>query len=621
MAKTWLSRLARKRWTTLRRPDRFRPGLECLDDRIAPAVIASVPSPGQLRIVGDNGANSIVVSRTAAGVILVNGATVPAAGGVLTVTQTSLINVSGGGGNDTIVLSSANGALPGALVHGDAGNDTLIGSFGQDRLFGDVGNDILQGRENRDVLNGGLGNDTLIGGRGIDQSIGSGGADIMVWNGGDGSDTLNGGADLDTVRINGTSGRDEFSIGAAGSHAQVREAASPTLVISIGTTETLDINVLGDNDVVEINDLAGTGVATVNVDLGVAGADDGAVDFMVVNGTDTADVLQIDAVNFSSVRVSGLAAEVNVLHSENLDDLLQVNGLGEDDVLSAGDTATLVVLALDGGDGDDTINGSNGSDFLIGGDDEDSIDGNQGSDTVELGGGNDVFTWDPGDGSDDIEGGDGQDRMNFNGSAGAEVFSASANGSRLLFTRNIANIIMAVDGVEVVELNALAGADSITVNDLDATDVHTFSIFLGVNAVGDGATDSITINGTANADLIGLSGGAGNIFAQWQAVEIAIFNSEPANDSLTINGQAGADIISAQSLGNNSVRLALNGGADADVLLGSQGNDTINGDAGNDLILAGAGNDTIDGGANTDTIDGGTGTDTAVNGESVTNVP
>ena len=52
-----------------------------LDDRIAPAIVASIPSPGTLFVGGDSAANSIAISRTAAGIILVNGATVPNGGG------------------------------------------------------------------------------------------------------------------------------------------------------------------------------------------------------------------------------------------------------------------------------------------------------------------------------------------------------------------------------------------------------------------------------------------------------------------------------------------------------------------------------------------------------------
>ena len=52
---------------------------------------------------------------------------------------------------------------------------------------------------------------------------------------------------------------------------------------------------------------------------------------------------------------------------------------------------------------------------LLGGDGNDSIDGSSGSDMALLGAGDDTFVWDPGDGSDIVEGQDGTDTMLFNG--------------------------------------------------------------------------------------------------------------------------------------------------------------------------------------------------------------
>ena len=69
---------------------------------------------------------------------------------------------------------------------------------------------------------------------------------------------------------------------------------------------------------------------------------------------------------------------------------------------------------------------------LIGGDGNDSVDGNQGSDTALLGNGNDVFQWDPGDGSDVVEGQAGTDTLLFNGSKYRRgQLDISANGSRV----------------------------------------------------------------------------------------------------------------------------------------------------------------------------------------------
>jgi Ca2+-binding RTX toxin-like protein len=238
-----------------------------------------------------------------------------------------------------------------------------------------------------------------------------------------------------------------------------------------------------------------------------------------------------------------------------------------------------------------------------------------------MGAGNDTFTWDPGDGSDIVEGQGDLDTLHFNGSAGAEIFTASSNGGRLLLTRNIGNIVMDTDDVETLTLNALGGTDSVTVNDLAATDVATVALDLGVGGVGDSAADAITVNGTVGVDVMSLSGSAGSVTIVSTAVTVSIVDAQPANDTLTVNTSSGADLVGASGLVGTSVLLTVNGGANDDSLVGGQGNDVLNGDAGDDFLNGGDGNDTLNGGADTDTIDGGAGIDTASNGEHVFNVP
>ena len=70
--------------------------LEALEDRKYFAVTASfLPTSGSLTVFGDALDNNIVVSRDAAGKILVNGGAVTVLGGTPTVANTSLISVFG----------------------------------------------------------------------------------------------------------------------------------------------------------------------------------------------------------------------------------------------------------------------------------------------------------------------------------------------------------------------------------------------------------------------------------------------------------------------------------------------------------------------------------------------
>src|SRR5262249_60265477 len=113
------------------------------------------PAAGPPTLLGDPLANTITVSRNAAGTILVNGGAVAVKGGTPTVANVSLIQAFGQAGNDTITLDEANGALPRANLFGGAGNDILIGGSGADMLFGEAGNDNLQGKRGDDFLFGG----------------------------------------------------------------------------------------------------------------------------------------------------------------------------------------------------------------------------------------------------------------------------------------------------------------------------------------------------------------------------------------------------------------------------------------------------------------------------------
>jgi Ca2+-binding RTX toxin-like protein len=134
-------------------------------------------------------------------------------------------------------------------------------------------------------------------------------------------------------------------------------------------------------------------------------------------------------------------------------------GPGNDTVTLNTTNGSLPKATLLGGKGNDTLTGGSSSDQLTGGVGNDTITGGAGNDTVSLGDGDDTFIWNPGDASDVVEGGTGSDTMQFNGSAGSEIFTASTNGDRFKFTRNVGNIVMDTNDVEILNLNALGGAD------------------------------------------------------------------------------------------------------------------------------------------------------------------
>src|SRR5262249_47315300 len=162
-------------------------------------------------------------------------------------------------------------------------------------------------------------------------------------------------------------------------------------------------------------------------------------DTVVVNGTSGNDHILITG-DSTAVKVSGLAARVNITGAEAHTDHLRVNALAGADVVDAsGLTADAIPLTVEGGPRSDTISGGAGNDL---------IEGGRGNDVMFGGAGDDVFTWDPGDGSDVIEGQGGHDTMQFTGANVDEHIDISANGRRVRFFRDIGKVTMDLNGVE-----------------------------------------------------------------------------------------------------------------------------------------------------------------------------
>ncbi len=706
------------------------------------------PGAALLSEFGDNLDNTITTSRNAAGQILVNGGAVSVDGGQPTVANTAEIDVFGQGGNDTITLDEANGALPAAHLFGGTGNDVLTGGSGADQLFGQSGNDTLLGKGGNDLLFGGDGNDVLTGGDGDDQVFGGAGNDRMIWNPGDDSDLFEGGDGTDTAEVNGGNGAETFTITANGGRVRFDRVDPAPFFLDIGTTEKLVLNANGGDDVITagnglasliqltldggagndritggdgndiliggdgddliiggrgndtaqlgagndtfvwnpgdasdvvdgqdgtdtlvfnganvnenisisanhgrvslvrnvanitmdldgieqiqlnalggadnivVNDLTGTDVTEVAIDLaGMSGSGigDGQPDTVTVNGTSRSDLISLTNSDVARVFVSGLAEQVTIDGADPGNDTLVVNGLGGDDTINASPlNADWIKLTIDGGAGNDTIVGSQGVDLLLGGDGKDIVTGGRGNDTALLGNGNDTFIWNPGDGSDTVEGQDGTDTLVFNGANINENMDISANGQRARLSRDVGNVVMDLNQVEHIQLTAAGGADTIVVNDLTGTDLTQVAIDLSAPAgsgQGDGAPDTVIVNGTAGDDHVNVASSGASVVVNGLAAKVTLAGTEGALDSLTVNGLAGNDTINASTLKAGQVNLTINGGAGDDIITGSQGDDLVIGGQGSDTARLGAGNDTFvwNPGDGSDTVDGQAGADT-----------
>src|SRR5215216_6868453 len=193
-------------------------------------------SAGKLTVFGDELDNTITESRNAAGTILINGGAVAVTGGTPTVANTSMTTIFGQGGNDTITLNEANGALPAVQVFGGAGNDIVTGGSSGDQLFGQGGNDTLNGKGGVDLIFGGAGDDILTGGDADDQVFGEGGDDRLIWNPGDDTDLFEGGDGTDTVEVNGGNGTEAFTVAPNGTRVRFDRVNPAPFSIDIGTS-------------------------------------------------------------------------------------------------------------------------------------------------------------------------------------------------------------------------------------------------------------------------------------------------------------------------------------------------------------------------------------------------
>jgi Ca2+-binding RTX toxin-like protein len=495
MASSQLNPSSSKRNSRKHRRDRIAPVvIEPLDPRVMLAVTASFSAAaGELRVTGDDQDNVIVVSRNAAGAILVNNGAVAIQGDVPTIANTTHFHIVGAGGNDAISLDETNGPLPGAAIFGGAGNDTLTGGSGEDFIEGDAGNDVARM---------GAGNDTF------------------SWNPGDGSDIVDGQDGKDNLIFNGSDLAEQFHIsdsgiadsGAGAPFHRVRLTRDlGNVTMDLGTVEGIGLNPLGGADTITIDDQSATDLRGVGLDLeaGGTGTGDGQPDAVILNGTNGDDSGQVSSTAFGDPIISakaGLLPFVSIIGADPTQDTLTLNSLdGADTIDASGLAPNLIGLVLNGGAGNDFIVASPGDDLVNGG---------PGNNEVQLGAGNDTFTWNPGDGSSLIDAGDGIDSILVNGSDQAESFTGNSersiggNGGLGVLLKGISPtpFNLQIQNAEHLTLNANGGDDSFTGADDFAQDI------------------AFTMNGGDGNDTLRFVGTPGDDTAELSA-QGAIFNN------------------------------------------------------------------------------------------------
>jgi Ca2+-binding RTX toxin-like protein len=484
---------------------------------------------GVLTVTGDARANTIVISRNAAGTIRVNGGAVAVTGGIPTVANTQLMSLIGLPGGDVITLDETNGALPRANMFGGRGNDTLTGGSGADRLVGQAGNDTLLGKGGTDTLFGSTGNDTLTGGDADDLAFGGGGDDRMIWNPGDDTDLNEGGAEVDTTEVNGGNGAEVFTTTANGARVRFDRLDPAPFSIDIGTTEKLVLNANGGNDSYS---------ATGNLAALIAVTVDGGLGDDTILGTNGVDIL---------------------LGGDNND---FVDGQQGNDVafLGAGND----VFQWDPGDGSDTIEGQAGADTML-------FNGSAGDESFETSanGGRVRFTRNLGNivmDTNDVE------RIDLKALGGADLVTVNdvAGTDLTAIATDLAGVIGGATGDGLADNVVVRGSnddDSITVRGQGAAlEVGGLAARLTV-ANADPGADRLTVSALDGNDVVDAS------------------NVAAGSMLVTLEGGAADDAL----IGGNGDD-TLNGDAGDDILIGGPGIDTLNGGPGDDVLLEGENN-------------------------------
>ncbi|HWM13426.1 MAG TPA: calcium-binding protein [Gaiellaceae bacterium] len=399
------------------------------------------------------------------------------------------------GGNDIVNARGSGGAglhfLGPVVIEGGDGDDILRGSSEPDEVIGGAGNDRLEGDASADLIEGGPGNDNISAGDGPDTATGgpgsdtfsmSDGNDLVFANDGEADGNINGGAAIDTVHYDGgldpnpvavenriptapppppppPPGACSYDAPSRTVTAQILAGGAATLRLSGdqiwygGTpaacgaatrlnTDTIEVfGPAGSTETLTVDQSSGAFAPGVEVESGTSEIElavrlGDAADRIVVIGTAGDDRIAVGQ-NGVALNADG---DVDVTFLP-LPARVEAHGLGGNDTLGRGANGAGAsfggVLALLGGDGNDSLLGALGADTLDGGAGADLLEGRESADVL-LGG----------DGNDTLAGADGNDQLT--GGAGADSFAGSAGD----------DILFAADGTADTQLSGGQGVDT-----------------------------------------------------------------------------------------------------------------------------------------------------------------
>lgn len=235
------------------------------------------------------------------------------------------------------------------LIRVDEVNGTIVEPTS---MFGENGNDTILGGSAVETIDGGRGDDFIDGNRGADVALMGNGNDTFRWDQGDGSDVVEGGSGTDKLVFNGAGVGVNENVDLSANGGRLRFfRVQGSINMDVNDVEIAVFNALGGADTITVNDLAGTGVTQVDIDLENpqgSGLGDNQADRVVVNGTAGDDHIAVTG-SAGNADVTGLAASVSIGHAEAANDRLDVNTLaGNDAVDTSGLAPGVIQLFVDG---------------------------------------------------------------------------------------------------------------------------------------------------------------------------------------------------------------------------------------------------------------------------------
>jgi Ca2+-binding RTX toxin-like protein len=282
------------------------------------------------------------------------------------------------------------GSTENVVLHAGDGDDRFDGGVGLANLAaftidGGAGNDTLFGTDGNDTLIGGDGNDVIDGKKGADVALMGAGDDAFIWDPGEGSDVIEGGTGHDQMIFDGNQADESVDISAQ-KNGRVTFFRNPGNVdMDLNGVEDIQYFAQGGADSVVVHDLRHTDVRSIELDLGGL---DNAIDNVVVEGTNHSDIVSVAGPDANGViSVTGLFSTVNISDNDPLDQLTLQTLNGNDIVDASQLSGGAIRFEADGGNGNDLLVGSGGSDTLFGGNGNDILIGGPGKDILDGGNG------------------------------------------------------------------------------------------------------------------------------------------------------------------------------------------------------------------------------------------